>query len=551
MTITFRCVRALASASFLLVVLTSASGAQGTGLVASSDLAYADIERLSELGVLDSTVIGQRPYSRREIARIAGVARARLNGRDARFERVSSFAEGLVRRLERFNGAADGGSSDGDIALIDGLTLSFVSTDANRRGFPAPHSKPVEATIDPLAQRRLGMPAVRGETGSLEISHRIEPTSWLALQARERFEYRRPNDTTLKKDTGELLLASLRARIGNLAITVGRQQLTWSQSEGDGLFLASDAPALDQVVLSADHPFVLPWFLRKLGPTQATLAIAELGPSAIRSHSKLLTYKLSIQPSNAVELGGTFMNHYGGVGGRKSNFSDRLIDFLPFVDVFRTHNYVDTTRTFDVDSDKLLGVDGRVRLDALGGTMLTGELLIDDFDPHRIPKLLTGYGSQTFAIILPHLGTPALSAKLSAKHLGILTYTHGELRDGIASRGRLLGDELGPDAKSYSALVRLASSTGMRLEVEGRSNIYSNASYNSFYPDPGKSKFVVQKIATRPDELRDLVFATLILQPSEGVALTMRGGAERIRNADFLGGRRRDIIGEIAMRFGL
>ncbi|MEO8625006.1 MAG: hypothetical protein ABI625_28235, partial [bacterium] len=240
MTPTLQRVRALASASFLLVFLASASGAQGTGLVASSDLVYADIERLSELGVLDSTVIGQRPYSRREIARIAGVARARLDGRNPGLEPVSAFAEGLVRRLERFNGGAGDESSNGDIALIDGLTLSFVSTDADRRGFPAANSKPVEATIDPLARRRLGMPSVRGETGSLEISHRIEPTSWLALQARERVEYRRPNDTTLKKDAGELLLASLRARIGNLAVTVGRQQLTWSQSEGDGLFLASD-----------------------------------------------------------------------------------------------------------------------------------------------------------------------------------------------------------------------------------------------------------------------------------------------------------------------
>ncbi|MEO8620468.1 MAG: capsule assembly Wzi family protein, partial [bacterium] len=328
------------------------------------------------------------------------------------------------------------------------------------------------------------------------------------------------------------------------------QQLTWSQSEGDGLFLASDAPALDQIVVSGDHPFALPWFFRKLGPTQATLSIAELGPSAIRSHSKLLTYKVSIQPGSAVELGGTFMNHYGGAGGRKSSFSDRLIDFLPFIDVFRTHNYVDTTRAVDVDSDKLLGVDGRVRLDALGGTVLTGELLIDDFDPHRLPKLLTGYGSQTFAIILPHLGSPALSAKLSAKHMGIITYTHGELRDGIASRGRLLGDELGPDAKSYSALIRLASPAGIRLEVEGRSSVYSNATYNSFYSDPAQTKFVVQKIAKYPDELRELLFATLILQPTEGVALTMRGGAERIRNADFLGGRRRDVIGEIAMRIG-
>jgi hypothetical protein len=197
-----------------------------------------------------------------------------------------------------------------------------------------------------------------------------------------------------------------------------------------------------------------------------------------------------------------------------------------------------------------LGVDGRVRLDALGGTVFTGEVLIDDFDPHRLPKLLTGYGSQTFAIILPHLGSPAVSAKLSAKHMGILTYTHAVLTDGITSRGRLLGDELGPDAKSYSALVRLAPSVEVRLELEARSSIYSNASYAGFYSDPAETRFVVQKVASGPNELRDLLLATLIMQSEDGIAITLRGGAERTRNANFAAGRRRDYVAEIALRIG-
>ena len=542
--------RALAFATLLLTGATPSLRAQGTGLVASSDLIYADIERLSELGVLDSIVLGQRPYSRREIARIARVARARLERGVGRSESITDYAGGVLQRLERFSDATDGSAGNAVISLIDGVSLSFTSTDAVRRGFPAPYSSPTEATIDPLSVRRLGTPAVRGRVGALEVSHRIEPTGWLALQARERVEYRRPTDTSLTGTTGELLLASVRARYRNAALTIGRQQFTWSQSAGDGLFLASDAPALDQIALAGDRPFVLPGLLRVLGPTQATLILADLGPSVVRSRSKLLGYKVSIQPGSAVELGGSFINHFGGTGGRSSNFSDRLFDFLPFIDVFRTHNYVDTTRTFDVDSDKLLGVDGRVRLDALGGTVLTGELLIDDFDPRRLPKLLTGYGSQTVAIILPSLGSPAISAKLSAKHMGIITYTHSQLTNGITSRGRLLGEELGPDAKSYSALVRLAPSPGVRLELEGRTAIYSNATYRAFYSDPAQTRYVVQKTAKIPDELRDLLFATLILQADDGFALTMRGGGERTRNANFVGGRRRDYGAEIALRFG-
>lgn len=529
--------------------------AQGTALVPVSDLVYADIDRLSELGILDSVIIGQRPYSRREIGRIARVARDRLDGREGARntfnDKVTAYASELLRRLDRFTDAVDDVSfSQPVIRLVDGASVIASSTDADRRGFPAPATSPIEATIDPLAERRLGTPAVRGQVVALELSQRLEPAGWLAIQARERVETRRPDDTTLARTKVELLLGSMRARYRNVALTIGRQQFAWSQSAGDGLFLASDAPALDQVSLAGDHPFVLPSILRLLGPTQATIILADLGASVSRSHSKLLTYKVSVAPTSNVELGGTFMNHFGGTGGRSSSFGDRLIDFLPFIDVFRKHNYTDTTRSIDVDSDKLLGVDGRVRLPVLGGVTLTGELLIDDFDVHRIPQLLTGYGSQTFALIFPQIGTPALSMKLSAKHMGTITYSHNQLLDGITTRGRLLGDELGPDSKGYSAQLRWEPTLGARFEIEGRSAIYSNATYTAFYSDSAHTRYVVQKVSHTADELRDLVIASLILQSNDGIAVTFRGGAERTRNANFQGGRRRDYVAEVGLRIG-
>ncbi|MEP6731937.1 MAG: capsule assembly Wzi family protein [bacterium] len=534
------------------LLLAPALYAQGTALVPTSDFVYMDIDRLAELGVLDSVIIGQRPYSRRELARIIRVARDRLDTVDHRSrprftDDVTTSANDVLHRIERF---ADGGDvlNEPVISLFDGASLTFTSTDANRRGFPAPHTRSIEATIDPLAARRLGMPAARGQTGALELSQRAEPLGWLGFHARERIERRSPDDTLLDRTKSELLLASMRARFRNVALTVGREQFTWSQNAEDGLFLASDAPALDQISLAGDHPFVLPSVLRYLGPMQTTIIFADLGQSVARSHSKLLTYKVSIQPTTSVEIGGTFMNHFGGTGARKSSLGDRIIDFLPFIDVFRKHNYTDSTRAIDVESDKLLGMDGRVRLPVLGGVTLTGELLIDDFDVHRIPKLLTGYGSQTFAMIFPELGAPDVSLKLSAKHMGTITYSHNQFLNGITTRGRLLGEELGPDAKSYSAQLRWVPTPGARLELEGRNAIYSNATYSGFYSDPAQTRFVVQKVSHTADELRDMLIASLILQSDDVIALTLRGGAERIRNVDFQGGRRRDYVAEIALR---
>ena len=67
--------RAVLRAVAALALTSAEARAQGTATVLPSDEMYADLDRLSELGFLDSVVIAQRPYSRREIGRILRAAR--------------------------------------------------------------------------------------------------------------------------------------------------------------------------------------------------------------------------------------------------------------------------------------------------------------------------------------------------------------------------------------------------------------------------------------------------------------------------------------------
>lgn len=536
----------------LLAAGASRALAQGTTPVPPDDIAYLDIERLAELGAVDSLILGQRPYSRREFGRILRMARMRLDRVD-RGAAVGTLTDdeafqagAIVQHLAaRFSEETDDLDFDRpELALFDGMSLTFSSTDARRRGFPASYTKPIEATIDPLARRRLGEAPVRGHTTALELSQRLEIFSWLSLHSRERIEYRGRLDTGVTKTKGELLLAAMRARLGNVAISVGREHFAWGQMAGDGLFLASDAPALDQVSVASDHPFRLPL----VGLTQATVLLANLGPTRVRSHSSLLAYKVSVRPTSSIEIGGSFMNHFGGEGGRPSSFGNRLIDFLPFLDVFRRHNYVDTTQTFDVDSDKLLGIDARVRFDRLYGITVTGEMLLDDFDIHRVSHFFTSEGSSNISIIVPSLLTPQWSLRLAAKHMGPLTYAHADLTGGITTRGRLLGDELGPDAKEFGGEVRWMPAPSIRLMIEGWSTQYSNNEYVSFYTDAAQTRLERLKIASRPNEQRERFLGTLTMQADNGVAFVLRGGTERIRNADFAGGRQQPYVIEASLR---
>jgi hypothetical protein len=534
-----------AAALLLLCAAMPFAGAraQESAIVPLSDPAYLDVDRLAALGALDSVIIGQRPYSRREMARIVRVAlaRARANPDAARLGSGS-----LGRLVSRFGDEAIAQRRAPLDRLVDGAALLATSTDAPRRGFSGSITRELEATISPLAERRLGVPAVVGQTAALELSHELSPTPWLSFNATERVEARAPRDAGVPSWNGDLLLGGGRVRYRNAALQIGREQIAWAQHSGDGLFLSSNGPALDLVALASDAPFRMPWILGALGPTQATLVVAELGPSVVRSRSKLLAYKVSVQPRRSLELGATFMNHYGGEGGRASSLGMRLVDFLPFVDIFRGHNYTDTTRTLDVDSDKLLGIDGRWRAAGLGGLVLTTELLIDDFDVHRIPTLFGWDGAQTFGAELPSVAGSRVSARVSAKHTGVRTYTHGALSNGVTTRGRLLGDELGPDAKSFGAEIGWHPDRGPRGTLEVVSAIMSRADYVT---DAAGTHFDIHRLGPPTNELRDRIVASAISELRGGWVLTGRVGAERVRNADFTGGVRHDYVADVALRF--
>ena len=529
--------------------------AQGTATVPPGDLVYNDLDRLNELGLLDSVIVAQRPYSRRDIGRILRATRERSNrlgeiSTNRRYTDLElSIGDGILRRLEtRFSREIDTvASAVPVVAPFDDVLLDVAYTDAERRGWYSPNTMRTEATIGSLLPRRLSTPLQPGTTLGLELGQRVEPTRWLAFQLRERFDYLWAKTDSLSRGNSEILLSTVRARYRNVALDVGRNEFSLAQPLSDGgLFLAEDAPALDQVSLSNDLPVALPGFLRPLGMAKAIVIVADLGPSRVRSYSKLLAYKVSIAPNRNMEFGASFMNHFGGEGAPPASFGNRVIDFLPFVDIFRRHNYTDTTRALDVESDKLMGVDGLLRLGGRFGVIVTGELLIDDFDVHRMEQIFTGNGSQAFGLAVPRFLSPLVSLKLTATHMGIGTYTHGQLTNGITTRGRLLGNELGPDAKAFGATLTWQPISAFQLGFDGRSAIYSNATYESSYADAAQTDFVVRKVARTPDELRDRLGMFIVAQSDEGPAVTFRFVTERSRNYQFQGFRRTDSAAELA-----
>ena len=519
----------------IMLSLPFTARSQSTVTVAVDDPVYRDIERLIDAGLAPHAVVGQRPYSRESIALLVREARASLASMPADGDAGLSSAA-LSRLLARFAAEVarlDGGTADTAAMRwrpLDAVRVDALITDAPTRSIPSNGLGTVEADYNGLTDYRLGRAYVVGGNVALESEHSIQLPAGISFQARPRLllrEGRQAGATTLG---GELLAATVRGVTHNVALTVGREYTEWSPATGSGLFFSENAPALDMIRLASDAPFRFPLGLSRLGLVAATLQLADVGRSDSSSHSRLVSYKVSLKPTDAVELGATFENHFGGAGSRPASTFDRLADLVPFIDIFRHH--VDSTA---VDSDKLIGVDGRVHLRSLGNVSLFGELALEDFDFHRLSSIFTEDAAYTAGVIIPTLVLPTLSARIGFHTVGLRFYEHHILRNGIASRRFILGDNLGRDASGVFAMLRWETPGGLSITGDAAADARSNDTYLGSYTNPNLTGLVFTRVNRAPVERRErAVISARWFPPGAHTMLELRGGAERTSNFGFV-----------------
>ena len=521
----------------MALVAPFAAGGQGTVTVPVDDPLYRDVDRLIDAGLVVHVVVGQRPYSRQMIARIVREARLRLDPTTMEGGAGASLDARSVERL-RAAFAVEIADLDGDTRTaaelrwtpIRSLRAEALVTDAPTRGVPSNGLGSVEADVNPLIDGREGRRFLPGANFALESEHSVQFPAGFSVQAQPRLWSYRGRSGQSSGISGELLSANLRAVRGNVALTVGREYTEWSPAPGSGLLFSGNAPALDMVRLASDAPFRLPSVLARLGELSAALQVADVGRSDSSNHSRLVSYKVSISPTSALELGGTFVNHYGGTGAKPASALNRFIDLVPFIDLFRHH--VDST---DVDSDKLIGVDGRLRLRQLGNIALYGELALEDFDFHRLHSIFTEDAAYTAGVIIPTLFSPALSARVGYHIVGLRFYEHHILRNGIAARRFTLGDDLGHDASGIFGLIRSERSNGLTVTAEGAYELRRNDEYVGSYTKPGLTGLVFAKVTDRPKEQRSRgTVGVRWFRPDGGMMLELKAGAERVGNFAFV-----------------
>jgi hypothetical protein len=518
---------ALVGAGALALSLTAiprAAVAQATVSLDVQDPAYRDIDRLIADGVIQTAVVGMRPYSRREIARlIAEAGRAR----EAKLT-VSAGDQRVIDRLRtRFAGdlrLLAGDSTVAGVRIAD-WRIEALGIDAPERRIPYDSVGSVEANLNPLLNGRGGRRYGHGLNLGTELELDGRASRNIVVRVRPRIDYA-PSNTF---NYGRFEALSATALYKNILIEAGRQPLVWGQGMEGGLLASTSGPPLDMIRIANDTPFYAPSFLHVLGPIRATLFVADLGTHQRFPHSNIIGYKLSGTPfTRRFELSASVLSEQGGRGAPAATLWDHLEDLIPAL----KYALPDNNSQF---SNKFAGWEYRYRIPEWRGLQLYAEHQFDDMDPRRWRSTLWEDGGHIAGISLQNVAADgALSAAAEFHHTGLRYYEHRIFNSGVAFDRTLLGDPLGP--KGDGGYLRLMWDAGgehaltLDAAVERRfGNIYQAISNSAV--DESDFHFIV--LEHKPAEWRRRVVGTWVIHPAGRRRITLQAGYERVRNFNF------------------
>lgn len=514
-------------------MVSRAAAGQATPFVSPDERVYRDLDRLSAAGLIDTLIVGARPFTEREILRLLGEARRNLGRNPAARDWADVTIELDIARYTRGHNYA-----------YDAVGAEEASLDSPYRGIPADGNGRIDAEINPLAAYRGGRPLAFGQTQAIETMHSalFGPSVAVALNPRITLQTPRglSSSSTVRLQTG-----SANFLFGNVGVDVGRDYVLLGQSPTGGLLLSENAPALDMIRVENDRPFVLPWLLGLAGPIRATAFVADLGASAFHPHAKLAAWHVALLPRPQLELGVEVIDAMGGRGGEPASFGDRILDVIPIIDGFFRRN-----SDFEF-SNKMAGVDFHWRVPSWRGFELYDETVVDDLDPRRLRSSLLEDGGYLAGVAFSCLAECGQFGVRAEYHqTGIRFYTHPNYP--IEQNGFILGDPLGPRGLGgYLTLDGERARPGY-LSLTGAFEVRSGNMYTATATGAHSAGFHFVQTASRPGEKR--ARALVAWMPNTGdrrITGRVATGVERVANFAFVAGSDRTnwlARGEIVFR---
>lgn len=432
--------------------------AVGSTYVPLDSWSYSVFERLAAQGYVQTAMLGMKPWTRFECARLVDEASEILRARVLEDKRVDEQAAQAVEALEReFAYELDllgGGphrtarleslyarvTSISGPPLTDGLhfgqTISYDFGRPNRRGTNAIAGGSAYASAGPLAvyiqgeyQHAPSAPAISDQLADV-----------IAMADGKPRETPQPFAVV---NRARLMDAYVALNVKNYQVSFGQQSLSWGIGEGGSLLLSNNAEPFPMFRISRVVPQKFPWILRYLGPTRSEFFFGRLDGQTAVPRPFIYGMKTTIKPHRRLELAYARTTLIGG-----GNFPLTIRTFFQSLfarfDKSIGTNPGDTRDTFDLHW-LLPGLSDSVTF--------YWELFEDD---NEFFFIRPGRGALRTGFYLARLpGLPQVDFRIEAAstespgdHIsppgsGRLNYWNFQYRDGYAHQRVLLGNTVG------------------------------------------------------------------------------------------------------------
>ncbi|MGE4542903.1 MAG: capsule assembly Wzi family protein [Pedobacter sp.] len=408
---------------------------------------YPALDKLTGLGLISSSLQGDRPFSRAEAAR--QTIEAVESGQD---HIVPSIGQELVARLKKefrqeIRELHDGAEhAESYFKPIREMRFDYVFRDGADSYYPGTNARQFA-----LLTNRDGLDY--GENHNLEVSLSGDARwgKWLLVDWRPLLRAQEDGNTGLRLRQGNVTLG-----LGPVELSVGRQSLWWGQGRNGSLVLTNNADPLDMIRLTNPTPVVLPWIFKYLGAFRFDLFTARLDDDRDVAEPYFGGMRIGLKPTSWLELGLCRTVMFGGEGRPGVGFDD----FLTIIGGENLSGAEDT-------SNSVAAIDVRIKLPFLWNAELYGEL--GGEDQADFAGFLPFFSKKAYlaGLYLPQIEPSGrLSLRLEYADTGMDTniwYRHSQYTSGYTYQQKIMGHAMGGTAQDYFAELEAYFPLGLRM----------------------------------------------------------------------------------------
>jgi len=436
---------------------------------------YAAFDRLIALGYVQSGIVGMRPWTRMECARLVAEAGQLMEQQDGYGGEGGRLYRDLAREFSSEAGLLDGGRNfaagvESIYTRVTGITgtpltdgYHFGQTIVNDYG--RPYAEGFNMVTGVSSHAELGPLAfyVRGEYQHAPVTPPFSQDVRNAIMVNDNIPYV-PGPPTNDINRWRLLDSYAAFGFQGFQISAGRQSLWWGPGRSGPLLFSDNAEPIDMLRINRVSPIRLPSILSWMGPTRTEFFFGRLQGHHFPPHPFIHGQKISFKPTPNLEFGFSRTVVFAGP-------PQPLTWGTFFQSFFATSSGNPDPRK--KPGDKRGGFDFSYRVPGLRKWLIlySDSLVDDDPSPLAAPR----HAAMSPGIYLPRLpGLPKLDFRAEAVYTDIPSsrsiggryiYYEGIYRDSYTNDGYLLGNWIGREGKGIQAWSTYWLSSQSTLQV--------------------------------------------------------------------------------------